>query len=524
MQRKGLPDEYRRENLPPPNTKGHGLLLSASQSIVPRPFENLRSSDYRVDTHSFHLFIEEMCRTIANQEIVSTFVTDWNSTLTHLYYGILLMYRVICAKIEAGRATDDERLFIRIFETRLGVDHIIPQPLIPYFIHLGAVRLTDAYGIISPRGPEFAQNTNRAINLDQRGICKIPCFPLLAFFLDSLARANQHCIYDVEDNDSLTAGFPQANFQFAGLNSNNPAHYSRIISTPGFYKMLVHKSSDYVSTRRYLRNFNEAEIRGNVASTYQSLVDYLPFDWRNENASFSFFKNLTEMHRELGKYYKSSISLSAIDAAGTRTSLVETYTLDRCAHDDLDYAIIEERTDDDEPEETTAADTAKTKTRKSSRSKKKTPSKTRAAEVIYRQPNTTELNRHGITPLDPGFRYRILYKLTDYHEIATGAGISFILTGPNLHASLQADLRGPYFVDADEDHDNNQVSDPLRYQLYKMNAEHPAYHARNRVSRMFRRAFATIDYEILEKVPTIETLETAKSKVRIILKDVFYKY
>ena len=393
MSRKGLPTHYRSENLPPPNTKGHGLLLSAAQAVVPRPYENLQHSDYRVDTHSFHLFIEEMCRTISIQEVLSTSVSNWNSTLTHLYYGVLLMYRVICAKIEADRATDDERLFVRVFETRLGVDHIIPQPLIPYFIHLGAVRLTDAYGIISPRGPDFAQNTNRAINLEQRGICKIPCFPLLAFFLDSLARANPHCLYDVNDHDSPSAGFPQANFQFAGLHSNDPNHYSRIISTPGFYKMLVHKSSDFIKKTN-------------------------------------------------------------------RTHSTE-------------------------------------------------------AQVTYHQPNSAELNRYGITPLDPGFFYRILYKLTDRHEIATGSGISFILTGPNLHTSLQADLRGPYFVDFDEDHDNNVPPDPLRYQLYKFNAEHPAYHAKNRVNRMFRRALSTINHEVLDKVPTIETLETAKPKVRL---------
>ena len=113
--------------------------------------------------------------------------------------------------------------------------------------------------------------------------------------------------------------------------------------------MLVHKSSDFVTARRFLRDFNQAEIRGNVNSTYQSLVDYLPFDWRNDHASFHFFKNLTEMHRELTKYFKVSISLSSIDAAGTRTSLVETYTLDECAHDDIDYSVIEERTEDDDP-------------------------------------------------------------------------------------------------------------------------------------------------------------------------------
>ena len=514
MSRKGLPSRYRSENLPPPpNTKGHGLLLSAAQAVVPRPYENLQHSDYRVDTHSFHLFIEEMCRTISIQEVLSTSVSNWNSTLTHLYYGVLLMYRVICAKIEADRATDDERLFVRVFETRLGVDHIIPQPLIPYFIHLGAVRLTDAYGIISPRGPDFAQNTNRAINLEQRGICKIPCFPLLAFFLDSLARANPHCLYDVNDHDSPSAGFPQANFQFAGLHSNDPNDYSRIISTPGFYQTLVHKSSDFATARRFLRGFNQAEIRGNVNSNYQSLVDYLPFDWRNNHASFNFFKNLTEMHRELAKYFNVSISLSTIDAAGTRTSLVETYTLDECAHDDIDYSVIEERTEDDDPlPGTSTAEPAANRTRTKGRGKKTTRTHSTDAQVTYRQPNSTELNHSGITPLDPGFSYRILYKLNDRHEIAIGSGISFILTGPNLHPSLQADLRGPYFVDLNEDHDNNVLPDPLRYQLYKFNAEHPAYHAKNRVNRMFRRALSTIDHEVLDKVPTIETLETAKSK------------
>ena len=166
--------------------------------------------------------------------------------------------------------------------------------------------------------------------------------------LDSLARANQHCLYDVDDHDSPCAGFPQANFQFAGLHSNDPNHYSRIISTPGFYKMLVHKSSDFSTAKRYLRDFNQAEIRGNVNSTYQTLVDYLPLDWRNDHASYNFFKSLTKMHRELAKYFKNSISLSSIDAAGTRTSLVETYTLDHCSHDDIDYTVVEERNEDDE--------------------------------------------------------------------------------------------------------------------------------------------------------------------------------
>ena len=132
--------------------------------------------------------------------------------------------------------------------------------------------------------------------------------------------------------------------------------------------------------------------------------------------------------------------------------------------------------------------------------------------MCIRDSNSTQLNRSGITPLDPGFKYRILYKLTDKHEISTGSGLSFILTGPNLHPSLQAELRGPFFVDQNEDHDNNVVPDPLRYQLYKLNAEHPAFHAKYRVSSMLRRALSTINHEDLDKVPTLATLETAKSK------------
>ena len=143
--------------------------------------------------------------------------------------------------------------------------------------------------------------------------------------------------------------------------------------------------------------------------------------------------------------------------------------------------------------------------------------RTRSADthVTYRQPDSTQLNKSGITPLDPGFTYRILYKLTDKHEISTGSGLSFILTGPHLHPSLQAELRGPFFVDQNEDHDNDIVPDPLRYQLYKLNAEHPAFHAKYRVSTMLRRALSTINHEDLDRVPTLETLETAKSKVRI---------
>jgi len=517
MSRKGLPAPYRPENLPPPNTKGHGLLLSAAQGIAPRPYENVDPSTYCIDAHSFHLFIEEMCRTLSQQEVFTTSISHWNSTLSHMYYGVLLMYRVICAKIESEQATDDEQLFVRVFESRIGVDHVIPQPLIPYFVHVGAVRLTDAYGIISPRGPVFDQNTNRAIDLNQRGLCKIPIFPLLAYFLDSLARDTPNCHYDVDDLDSLSAGFPQADFTFAGLNSNDPAHYSRIISTPAFFPMIVHKSSDFYATRKYLRTFNQAEIRGNVNSSYQNLVDYLPFDWRNDHTSYNFFKSLKEMHREIAKYFHESISLSSIDAAGTRTSLVETYTLNNCAHDDIDYSVIEERNDDDEPTPgTSTAEPAGAKPKRGRPPKsKKTRTQSRDSQYTYRQPDSTELNLPGITPLDPSFSYRILYKLIDHHEIAIGSGISFILTGPNLHPSLQADLQGPYFADIAEDHDHHLPPDPLRYQLFKFNAEHPAFRAKNYVNRMFRRAFSTIDHKVLDKVPTLETLDSAISKVRI---------
>lgn len=248
-----------------------------------------------------------------------------------------------------------------------------------------------------------------------------------------------------------------------------------MISTPAFLPMLVHKESDYYTTRKYLRKFNQAEIRGNIASNYQSLVDYLPFDFRNNTASYNFFKSLTEMHRELSKYFKVTISLSAIDAAGTRTSLVETYTLNECDNDDIDYAVTEERIEDDEPTAgPSTADSPPPRTRQQKKKSKRTHrTHSTEAQFLYHQPESTQLELNGITPLDPSFSYRILYKLTDRHEIATGSGISFILTGPNLHQSLQADLRGPYFEDVVEDHDNNTLQDPLRYQLYKFETEHP---------------------------------------------------
>lgn len=513
MSRTGPPPHHRSDNLPPTSTKGHNLFLAAAQAVVPRPYRNLNRSTYRLDSHSYHLFVEEFCQAISIHEVLSTSISNWNSTLSHLYYGILLMYRLIVAKIDADQATDDERHFVRVFEARLGVDHIIPQPLIPYFAHLGAVRLTEAYGTISPRGPEFSENTNRAINLDQRGICKIAFLPLIAFFLRSLARDNPDCSYNVDDRDSPNYGYPQANFQFAGLRSNDPNHYSRIVSTAGFYPMFTHKSTDLSDTRRFLRKFNEAEIRGNVNSPYDSLVNWIPLDFRNENSSFDFLKSLTSMHREIGKFSKDSISLSAIAAHGTRTSLVETYTLNECALDDVEYSLVEERLDDDEPVAgpSTAAPTATRATKSRGRGKKATTARTRSADthVTYHQPNSTQLDRSGIKPLDPGFKYRIFYKLTDQHEISTGSGLSFILTGPNLHASLQADLYGPYFADVNEDHDNNVVPNPLRYQLYKLNAEHPAFNAKHRVSTMLRRALPTINHEDLDKVPTLKTLETA---------------
>ena len=218
------------------------------------------------------------------------------------------------------------------------------------------------------------------------------------------------------------------------------------------------------------------------------------------------------MHRELGMYYKESVSLSSIVSAGTRTSLVETYTLNECALEDVEYSVVEERTQDDDPTPgTSTASPAPARATSKGRGKKTVPSRTRSADthVIYRQPNSTQLTRSGITPLDASFSYRILYKLTDKHEISIGSGLSFILTGPRLHPSLQADLRGPYFEDQDEDHANDVVPDPLRYQLYKLNAEHPAFYAKSRVSRMLRRALSTIDHADLDKVPTLETLETA---------------
>ena len=51
----------------------------------------------------------------------------------------------------------------------------------------------------------------------------------------------------------------------------------------------------------------------------------------NYNFSNSFYHDLTELHREISKYFKNSISLSSIDASGTRTSLVETSTMNECA-------------------------------------------------------------------------------------------------------------------------------------------------------------------------------------------------
>jgi len=512
MSRTGPPPHYRSENLPPPNTKGHGLLLTAAQAVVPRPYVNPTRSDYRIDTHSYHLFVEEICRNISIHEVLTTPLTNWNSTLSHLYYGTLLMYRMISARVEADQATEDEHQFVRIFETQLGVDHVIPQPLIPFFAHLGAVRLTDAYGIITPRGPEFSENTNRALNLEQRGICKIMCFPLIAFFLDSFARANPNCNYNIEDHDSPNAGFPEANFQFAGLHSNNPAHYSRIVSTPGFYPMLVHKSVDYSSARKYLRTFDSAEIRGDTLSPYTSLVDYLTLDWRNTNASWNFFKAMTEMHRELAVYFQDSISLSSIANAGTRTSLVEIYTLNPCALNDVEYSVVEERRQDDQPASgTSAATPAPAMPANRGRRGRPPAARTHSADVhaVFRQPDSTQLTRPGLTPLDASFRYRILYKLTDRHEIYTGSGLSFILTGPQLHPSLQADLRGPFFEDQNEDHALGVVPDPLRYQLYKLNAVHPAFNAKCRVTRMLRRALSTISHADLENVPNLKTLENA---------------
>lgn len=114
MPRPGLPKQYHKENLPPPNTKGQAILIAATQHITPRPYQNTDVSDYRTNMHSFNLVVEDMCQTVANQDAIFTSIAHWTSTSCHIYYGTLFLYGLIAARIKAHISTADEWNFNQV--------------------------------------------------------------------------------------------------------------------------------------------------------------------------------------------------------------------------------------------------------------------------------------------------------------------------------------------------------------------------------------------------------------------------
>ena len=88
--------------------------------MTPRPYQDNEIIDCRVNMHSFHLVIEEMCQVIANQDTITSSISTWTSTSTHIYYGSLFLYRLIAARIEANVSSAKERNFHRVFKTKIG--------------------------------------------------------------------------------------------------------------------------------------------------------------------------------------------------------------------------------------------------------------------------------------------------------------------------------------------------------------------------------------------------------------------
>ena len=146
-------------------------------------------------------------------------------------------------------------------------------------------------------------------------------------------------------------------------------------------------------------------------------------------------------------------------------------------------------------------------TRATGRQTKRPRTQSAEARVVFVQPNSTGLEQPGITPVSPNFTYSFLYKFMDPHEVKIGSAMSLILTGPNLHASLQAHLRGPYFVDVVENQPDNIVQNPLRYMMFKLLGKHPIIAANTRIRHQFKKAHPIVDSDKTDDFPSIKTLE-----------------